>query len=155
MLSKLTSWRKPKQLDLETYFAKLKAKGLNKDGSPVLDPVPLAPPIGYKKHPSMVEIVRDMVRGERLAQAARDAGHETFEQSEDFGIEDEPDQLRSEHENERDPSLEDLLAAGADAKAVKEKSNLPSEVPKGPDAPGGGSPAPDPGKPLQDPPKGS
>lgn len=128
-LSKLMNWRKPKQLDLEQYLAKLASKGLNPDGSPKLDPTPMAPPIGYKKHPSMVEIVRDMVRSERLAQEARQAGAESFEDAEDFDVSDDPELLRSPYENLHDPSLRDLIDAGASAKNAREKSGLPLESP--------------------------
>lgn len=120
-LSKLLEWRKPKRLTLEEYFAKLKEKGLNEDGSPVLDPTPIAPPIGYKKTPSMVEIVRDMVRGERLKAEAEAAGHETFEESEDFDVGDDPELLRSPYENTFDPPLEDLLKAGREAIAERDR----------------------------------
>lgn len=111
-LSKLLAFRKPKRITLEDYFAKLQEKGLNQDGSPVLDPTPIAPPIGYKKTPSMVEIVRDMVRGERLRQEALAAGHETFEDSEDFDVGDDPELLRSPYENDFDPPLNEILSAG-------------------------------------------
>lgn len=120
-VSKLLDWRKPKKLTLEEYFAKLKEKGLNQDGTPVLDPTPMAPPIGYKKTPSMVEIVRDMVRGERLRQEALESGHETFEEAEDFEIGDDPDLLRSPYENDHEPPLSEMLKAGSDIKKEKER----------------------------------
>lgn len=114
--------RRPKQLDLVEYVAKLKARGVDPEtGVPVPDPTPLAPPIGYKKHPSMVEIVRDMVRSERLAQEAAASGHETFEESEDFDVGDEPEQLRSKWENQFDPPLEEILKAGREVLTEREK----------------------------------
>lgn len=111
--------RRPRQLSLEEYLAKLSAKGLNQDGTFMVDPTPMAPPIGYKKHPSMVEIVRDMVRSEKLRVAALESGHESFEEAEDFDVDDEPQQLRSKYENEQDPTLKDLLAAGAHESAAR------------------------------------
>lgn len=117
--------RVPPRLTPDEYLQKLLDKGLREDGQPELDPVPLAPPIGYKKHPSMVEIVRDMVRGEKLRLEALESGHESFEEAEDFDIDDDGPVLRSEHENVSDPTLNDLLAAGAAEKAAKEKSALP------------------------------
>lgn len=129
VLEKLRSLRKPKQLDLETYLAKLQSRGLAPDGRQVPDPVPLAPPIGYKKQPSMVEIVRDMVRGERLKQAAIEAGHETFEESEDFEVGDEnADELRSGFENDFDPDIKTLQSAVAEETA-KRKKDPPSDGP--------------------------
>lgn len=116
----LLNFRKPKQLELEEYLDKLARKGLDKDGRLIPDSVPLAPPIGYKKQPSMVEIVREMVKSERLAEEARRAGHETFEESEDFDVGDDPELLRSPFENEFDPPLDEILAAGREALASRE-----------------------------------
>lgn len=130
--------RKPQPLALDDYIQKLKDKGYDKDGNIILDPTPMAPPIGYKKAPSMVEIVRDMVRSERLAQEARDAGHETFEEAEDFDVDDDPELLRSPYENQFDPPLEELLAEGR--KALKEREAR--EGVKGAAPPSGGAPAP-------------
>lgn len=117
-VSKLLEWRKPKRLTLEEYFAKLKEKGLNEDGSPVLDPTPMAPPIGYKKQPSMVDIIRDMVQSENLRREAMAAGAETFEESEDFDVGDDPEQLRSPYENDFDPPVSELVQA---AREIEEK----------------------------------
>lgn len=107
----LSILRRPRRLTLEEYAAKLAAKGLHPDGTQKLDPRPLAPPVGYKKHPSMVEIVRDMVRGERLRIAALEAGAETFEESEDFEVEDDYF-LESPWVNDFDPPIRELVEAG-------------------------------------------
>lgn len=126
--------KKPPKLTQEQYLEKLLRKGLHPDGSPILDPTPIAPPIGYKKAPSMVEIVRDMVRGERLKQAAIDAGHETFEEAEDFDIEEDPIQRSSPWVNEFDPPLSELVQAGHEETTKKKQ---PKADKKGE---GGGSP---------------
>lgn len=139
--------RRPVQLSMEDYIAKLRAKGLNQDGTPILNPVPIAPPIGYKKHPSMVEVVRDMIRSEKLAQAARDAGHETFEEAEDFDVGDDPDQLRSPFENEHDPDLGEILKAGAEVIRERKRKQLEEAG----TAPRSAAASP-PRKPSQDPP---
>lgn len=144
-LSQLLKWRRPERLSLEEYFAKLKEKGLNKDGTPVLDPTPIAPPIGYKKTPSMVEIVRDMVRGERLRQEALAGGHETFEESEDFDVWDEPEQLRSPFENQHDPDLRELLSAGQ-IEQQRKQALLDAGVPASKVGGGGGTPPPEGGE---------
>lgn len=114
--------RRPKQLELEDYLEKLSRKGLHPDGTQVLDPTPLAPPIGYKKHPSMVEIVRDMVRRERLAAEAEAAGMETFEEADDFDVGDEPELMRSGWENDFDPPLVELIEAGRQVVAERERA---------------------------------
>ena len=61
-------------------------------GYEVPDPTPMAPPVGYKRQPSMVDHIRQMVRSEHLRMHAAAQGFETFEESEDFG-EDDDDRL--------------------------------------------------------------
>lgn len=143
LISTLRSFRRPKQIDLEEYLLKLKSRGLAPDGRQVPDPVPLAPPIGYKKQPSMVEIVREMVRGERLKQAVLEAGHETFEEAEDFDVGDEnAEELRSGFENDFDPPLSEILSAGQTEQKRKAK-NPPSDGPGAPEKPAPKTPSPD------------
>lgn len=119
--------RKPRRITREEYLAKLLSKGLHPDGQPVLDPRPLAPPIGYKSAPSMVQIVRDMVQSERLAQEAAAAGFETMEEADDFEIGDDPDQLRSQWENEFDPPIREIVQEGR--KIVAEREAAESKKP--------------------------
>ena len=52
------------------------------------DPVPMEPPLGYRRQPSLMEQVREMVRSEQLRREVESAGMETFEESEDFDVED-------------------------------------------------------------------
>lgn len=119
--------RRSKQIDLEEFILRQRARGF--DGAKqVVDGTPMAPPIGYKPTPSMVDIVRQMVRSERLAQAAREAGHETFEESEDFDVGDEPEDLRSGFENDFDPPLEELLKAGREALATRQLNSAASSA---------------------------
>lgn len=54
------------------------------------DPLPMQPPIGYKKTPSLSEQIRDMIRSEKLAQDLAAQGVETFEEADDFDIPDDP-----------------------------------------------------------------
>lgn len=147
MLDRLREvFRSKERMTPEEYLVKLTKKGLNPDGTPILDPVPLAPPIGYKKQPSMIEIVRDMVRSERLAREAAAAGHESFEEAEDFDIEDDPEYARSQWENEFDPPLEELLKAGREKIAADEAARaakVAADEKKFEVGGGGGSPPPE------------
>lgn len=59
------------------------------DGSEVPDPTPMAPPVGYKPAPSLADQIREMVRSERLAREAQEAGFETFEEADDFDVGDD------------------------------------------------------------------
>lgn len=127
-----------RRLTVEEYHAKLIKRGLNLDGSPQLDPTPIAPPIGYVKAPSMMQMMHDMLTNHKLQQQLEARGAETLEDFEDFDVEDEPSQLRSPHEVPlEDPTLSQLLAAGADAKRVREEAEKqkappakPGEAPK-------------------------
>lgn len=105
-------------------------------GAEILDPIPVAPPIGYKRQPTMVEHIREMVRSERLRQEAEAAGAESFEESEDFDV-GEDDDPQSVWENEYDPPINELREA-VEAERAK-KATPPSESPEAAPA---ASPAP-------------
>lgn len=75
-------------------------KGLFKDGTERLDPIPVAPPIGYKREPSMFDHMRTLIRSEMLKNALN-ADVETFEEADDFDVGDDYDP-RSPYEVEFD-----------------------------------------------------
>lgn len=77
---------------------------LDKRGHELHDPVPLEPPLGYKRTPSLSEQIRTMVRGEALKRAALEAGAETFEEADDFDVGDDHDP-RSPYEEIFDPPV--------------------------------------------------
>ena len=86
----LSTIAKPRNLvspDGEVYSS------LDARGAEVLDPTPMAPPVGYRRQPSLAEQIREMVRSERLAAEVEAAGAETFEEADDFDIEDDCDLL--------------------------------------------------------------
>jgi hypothetical protein len=103
-------------------------------GREIMDPTPVAPPVGYKKQPSMVEIVRDMVRSERLKQEAESAGFESFEEADDFDTgedldpyspyedEFEPEAVRAAHEAAEQPAPNTKPG-----EAVAQPASTPSE----------------------------
>ena len=112
--------RRPSRMTAEEYLVKLSRKGLKPDGTFAVDPMPMAPPIGYKKQPSMVEVVRDMVRSEKLRIEAERAGYETFEEAEDFEVGEDPEVMRSVWENEFDPPLVEMVQEGSKIIADRE-----------------------------------
>lgn len=104
--------RQVEQVDLEDFirenFSDDPGVGravLDANGHEVLNPVPMAPPVGYKKQPSLFEQVRDMVRQER--RALEEMEPETFEESDDFDVDEDPQPV-SRWENDSDPSLRAL-----------------------------------------------
>ena len=68
-----------------------KGKPLDAEGREVFDPTPVAPPVGYVKQPSLFEQVRDMVRGEALRLYADAQDMESFEEADDFDVDDDYD----------------------------------------------------------------
>jgi len=109
---------------------------LDERGAEVLDKTPIAPPIGYNKTKSMMEIVREMVVSEKLAMDARSAGYETFEESEDFDVDDDFDPS-TPYENDFDPTIPELRAAleeekGRGAKAPPVPASPATPEPKAP-----------------------
>lgn len=83
---------------------------LNEKGEEMLDPVPMAPPVGYQKPFDMFQHIRDMVRSEHLRLAAIEAGEETFEEADDFDVGDDFDP-RTEYEEVFDPVDEQVRMA--------------------------------------------
>lgn len=136
MLEKLKTglMRRKPQIAPEDYLRKLRDRGLNDEGELIPDPVPIAPPAGYKRQPSMMELVRDMVRSEELRRAANTAGMETFEEADDFDIPDDPIDMKSGWENDFDPSVKELEAALAETKSQEGQTGvaegLPSTAPE-------------------------
>lgn len=73
----------------EAIAAHPKGKPLNASGQLVPDPTPMAPPVGYKKQPSMLDIIRDQVRN--VGREAERLGYESFEEADDFDVSDDPE----------------------------------------------------------------
>lgn len=79
--------------ELERHdIARSAAEGyLDERGREMPSPLPIAPPVGYKKSPSIAEQIRAMVISEKLKEEARAAGKETFEEADDFDVDDDFD----------------------------------------------------------------
>lgn len=95
------------QTDLEEFLVSIGRRHARLDprGREVVDPTPIAPPVGYKRVPTLVEQLRQMVRSEALAKEAREAGFETFEDADDFDIADDPLDPQSRYEIGFEPPI--------------------------------------------------
>lgn len=102
--------RERPRMDYADYEMKLKAKKKNAEGHEVPDPVPMAPPVGYQEFPSMIETVQKMVRDYHLQRELAAQGHETFEEADDFDIDEDP-APRSEYEDDEDLRVPDFAAS--------------------------------------------
>lgn len=88
------------------------------DGREAPSSIPMEPPLGYKKQPTIFDQVRAMVRSDKLKAEAMAAGMETFEEADDFD-QDEDEDPRSPYEDNFDPIPE------ADRRALRRE--LPAE----------------------------
>lgn len=80
-------------------------------GREIPNPTPLAPPIGYKRSPSIAEQMRAMIR--QVSEEAKMAGAETEDEANDFDVGDPFDydpETPYEHDFEVDPTMEALIA---------------------------------------------
>lgn len=75
---------------------------LNVRGHEVPDPTVIEPPIGYIQQPDLMEQMRRMVRNE-LSRIAEASEFETFEEADDFEIDDDPVDYTSPYEEFFDP----------------------------------------------------
>lgn len=99
---------------------------LNDKGQEVLDSKPMAIPVHLKRPETLAEQIRRMVRSEALSSAAARAGAETFEEAEDFDVDDDFDPS-SPWEIDFDP--EEQKQYFADSR--KKKPGMPEQVPVG------------------------
>lgn len=115
----------------------VKGKPLNEHGQELPDPTPMAPPIGFKRQPTMVEYIRDMVRSERLRQEAEAMGHESFEEADDFDVGDDDDfDPKSGWENDFDPPAREIVQEVSESRRRRKPADDSGEAaeagPKGP-----------------------
>lgn len=120
--------------EFEILMAEARALGmarLDAGGAEVLDPRPMAPPVGYKREPSLMEKVRAMVRSEQFRMAAEAAGAETFEEADDFEVGDDYDPTSPYEEVFEPAPRPDPIPAGSaspNAPTASEASGAPSQA---------------------------
>lgn len=86
---------------------------IDKFGREVLDPNPIAPPVGFQESESISDRLRAMIEGERMRRAAELAEMDTFEEADDFEVDDDPIPMRdSPYENDRDVSIREMVNEG-------------------------------------------
>lgn len=94
---------------------------LDEEGREILDTTPIAPPVGFLEQPSMFEIVREMVRSEQFKAQMEAEGLESFEEADDFDVDDDFDP-NTPYENDFDPSYQELKQAVEEDRRSKAKS---------------------------------
>lgn len=83
---------------------------LGKGGQEMTDSTPLRIPLGFQRPETLAEQVQRLVRT-HISQTAANQGFETFEESEDFDVEDEPDFPDTPYEMLFDPILQREVTA--------------------------------------------
>lgn len=104
---------------------------LTDEGYEALSSIPMAPPVGFTKEEPLHLRIKRMVREARLQEELDAAGHETFEEADDFDVGDDYDPS-SPFEIEFDPPevLQMFQHAEQEAYAARGEPNPPADGPK-------------------------
>lgn len=76
---------------------------LNRLGQELPDPRPIRPPIGFVQQPPLHELIRQMVHSELLAREAQEEGYGSFDEEDDFEVEDDDYDPTSPWEEDFEP----------------------------------------------------
>lgn len=108
----------PDQMDLEEvtpreilhiFEASVQSQMLDEHGRERPNPTPMAPPVGYKRQPTIAEQMRRAIQ--QASYEAKMAGAETEQEANDFDVgEDMEPHTPYEHDFEMDPVYEAMLA---------------------------------------------
>lgn len=129
--------------EIPAYHREISQQDLRLDalGREIVDPRSMAPPVGYVRQPTMVDIVRQQIRSAHLAAEAEAAGLETFEEADDFEVDDDFDPS-SPYEEIFDPIppqprfLNAVEELGPQGRSRRKPATVPAE-------PADGEPPPD------------
>lgn len=86
---------------VDQYGVAIKAE-LDANGNEVGDPTPVAPPAHLRRSPTMSEQIQTMIR-RQLSLTAQEQGYESFEEAEDFDVDDDPVDPHTPYEAVFDP----------------------------------------------------
>lgn len=114
--------------------------GRYKDGQEMVDGRPMAVPSSLKAAPSTAELMQQVIRNERVQQQLNDAGYETFEESEDFDVDDDMDPMTPYEDCFEPEDLEELVRRELAGKQLHDE--LPKPVPSQADRGTGVPPVP-------------
>lgn len=107
---------------------------LNLMGQEVPDPTIIDPPLGYVPQPDLMELMRRMIRRE-MSEIVENTEFETFEEADDFDVDDDPVDYTSPYEEYFDPSPGDPKGPPVELHPMRADPNAPPEAPKPPEPP--------------------
>lgn len=130
-------WRQPPQMSADDYMEKMAERRMEVDGSEIPDPVPLEPPVGYVKKPSMFETMREMVKREMAMRMQNDAdGGDGDVDDDDYEEEDDFPRSHREYSEEDDVWVRQTAAELAERrKSASESREAPPASPAAPPQP--------------------
>lgn len=103
---------------------------LDDKGREIPDPVPMGIPVGLKRPPTLQEQIKAMVRTQ-LSQQMQQQGYETFEEAEDFDVDDDFDPKSPwEHDFEAEAKVKEFVSHEKQKKSRKSADSSPVEKPK-------------------------
>lgn len=88
------------------------------------DPTPVEMPLGFKRPPTLQEEIQRLIRVQ-MSQAAQDSGMETFEEADDFEVDEDPDPLSPYEVMEMEPeaiTAQETLSGAPQGAAVNEQA---------------------------------
>lgn len=106
---------------------------LNERGHEVPDSTPMTLPIGFTPPPTMVEMIRMYIRRELSQAAAQHTEAETFEEAEDFDVEDDPVDPSTPYEAVFDPPPPSPAVDAPQAQAASPAASGPAVPPSSPE----------------------
>lgn len=95
------------------------------------DPTPVEVPLGFRRPPTLQEEIQRLIRVQ-MSQQARDTGLETFEEANDFEVDEDPDPLSQYEVVEmapEPPTAQEVDEAAPAPKASMGDSSPPAPVP--------------------------
>lgn len=119
-------WLLPPQFDADGVQS---TSGIDKQGREHPDPVPTAPPLGYSPPPDLLSMIRNVVQSEQLRQKAEQEGFDTFEEAEDFDLEDDPLDPLTDYEKVFEPPPQPVVSPST---PVAETAGAVPPAPAGP-----------------------
>lgn len=101
---------------------------LNERGHEILDPKPMALPVGLNRPPTLNERIKQLIRGE-ISRRAEAQGEETFEEADDFEVGDDFDPKSPYEQNfDQDQNIENLKTSMQEQKALIRKQKQKPET---------------------------
>lgn len=94
------------------------------------DPTPVEMPLGFKRPPSLQEEIQRLIRVQ-MSQLAQEDGYESFEEADDFEVDEDPDPLSPYEVVEMQPeaiTASETLSGAPQGAAVNEQAAPATQV---------------------------